>query len=211
MMLGDVKVLQINKYKCVQYFDRICSEPTIVCLFAPQEVPQDVLDGVKQSFVRCRDKILSSSQPWTSWALVHLLKIDDWKIDDCKSVPAEKILYAALNKERRVGITIRDPVVQQNFVTSTHSADFYWQDNTKCPGKHRRWIMEHANSTISASEMYEFITQVHNRDLGALHFYMKSKPNPVTKRRKLSVRMKKLVTRVMKACPYMLKDIPGSM
>ena len=138
-----------------------------------QEVPQEVLDGVRQNFVRCRDKIISCSKPWTSWALVHLLKIDDWK-----RVPAEKILYAALNKSKRVGIKVRDPVVQENFVTSTHSAQFFWKDHTECPGKHRRWIMEHAKSTVSASEMYEFITQIHPNDLGTIHHYMNSRLTP---------------------------------
>ena len=173
-------------------------------------MPHQVIDNVRQKFVHCRDKILSCAKPWPSWALVHLLEIDDWRVDDSTRVPAEKILYAALiHKNRRLGIELRDPVVQEKFVTSTHSADFYWKDNTKCPGKHRRWIMEHKNATVSASEMYEFLTQIHKSDLGTLHHYMKSKPSPDTTRRKLSVRMKKLIQRVMKFCPYMLNDIPG--
>jgi hypothetical protein len=70
--------------------------------------------------------------------------------------------------------------------------------------------MEHAKSTVSASQMYEFVQQIHPSDLGILHHYKKQQANPDTKKKRLSVRMQKLCTRVLKNCPYMLDDIPGS-
>ena len=77
------------------------------------EVSQQVLDYVRNQFVKCREIIVSCSKPWPPWALVELLNIDDSN----ESVPAELILYKALRHVPRMGIQIKDEVVQ---VFSSH-------------------------------------------------------------------------------------------
>ena len=72
------------------------------------EISSAVLCDVRNNFVKCRDIIVSCSKPWSPWALVELLNIDDSN----EPVPSELILYKALGSRSRAGITIKDEVVQ---------------------------------------------------------------------------------------------------
>lgn len=66
-----------------------------------------ILSNVRQKFVEKSKQIVEFRKPWTPWALVALLNIDDSQTD----LPAELILYAALQKKRtRLGITITTTV-----------------------------------------------------------------------------------------------------
>ena len=78
-----------------------------------------MIDYVRDQFVKCRETIVSCSKPWPPWALVELLNIDDSK----ESVPAELILYKALRRVPRMGIQIKDEIVQVCSVV--HLFDYY--------------------------------------------------------------------------------------
>ena len=55
-------------------------------------VPTATIANVRDVFVRKKLEIVGHTKPWTPWALVHLLEIDDTN----SAVPAEIILYKAL-------------------------------------------------------------------------------------------------------------------
>ena len=66
-----------------------------------------IIANVRQKFVEKSQQIVAFKNPWTPWALVALLNIDDSKTD----LPAELILYEALRKKRkRLGIAITTAV-----------------------------------------------------------------------------------------------------
>ena len=66
-----------------------------------------IIANVRQKFVEKSEEIVAFKKPWTPWALVALLNIDDSKTD----LPAELILYEALRKKRkRLGIAITTAV-----------------------------------------------------------------------------------------------------
>ena len=75
---------------------------------AMQRVPQETIKQIRQKFIAKRQAILSFTKPWPPWALVHLLDIDDTDFP----IPAEMILYQALEGRNLGGIQIKDDVVQ---------------------------------------------------------------------------------------------------
>ena len=61
-----------------------------------------IIANVREKFVQKSAQIVQFRKPWTPWALVALLDIDDSHTE----LPAELILYKALRKKKRLGITI---------------------------------------------------------------------------------------------------------
>ena len=68
----------------------------------------EIIKSIRAKFIEKRHEIISCSKPWPPWALVALLDIDDSKT----SLPAELLLKEALAGETRMGITIKDEVIQ---------------------------------------------------------------------------------------------------
>ena len=77
-------------------------------------VPAAMITHVWNDFLRKTQKIVKHTKPWTPWALVHLLEIDDSN----SAVPAEIILYKAFRGKGRTGIGQRDTVVQVQSIKS---------------------------------------------------------------------------------------------
>ena len=76
-----------------------CLQTNCNCFDALQEVPKDILDKIRNKFAAAKETILDCSKPWPPWALVHLLDIED----SDSPVPAEIMLYQALQRPNRVG------------------------------------------------------------------------------------------------------------
>ena len=81
--------------------------------------------------------------------------------------------------------------------------EIYFRDGRAYPGLHRRYVMEHADSSdqTSAGQMWDFVSSISNNDLGLILRY---------KSGKMSRRMLTLTRRVCSKWQHMLHDIPGS-
>ena len=86
-----------------------------------EQISQETIEEIRQKFIQKRQAILSFTKPWPPWALVHLLEIDDTDFP----IPAEIMLYQALEGRKIGGIRINDSVVQV-----WHS----WRTELSCPG-----------------------------------------------------------------------------
>ena len=166
------------------------------------KAPEDVLQRVRQAFVANREKLIATSLPWTPWALVKLLDINDKN----SKIPAEFILYQALQHSRaRGGIETCDAIVQEKFIAfPERKGDVYFRDSTTpIAGKYTKYMMEHAGSRgkITCEQMWDFVVSIHPNDLGLIARYKKTKS--------LSVRMKKLTKRVSKHYPHILYRLDG--
>ena len=75
---------------------------------ASATIDQATIDRIRASFISKRETIINHSKPWTPWALVHLLQIDDAD----SAIPAELMLYKALKSSAANRMTIRDPIAQ---------------------------------------------------------------------------------------------------
>ena len=91
--------------------------------------------------------------------------------------------------------------MQEDFVLAKRDEQFYFRDGREYPGKHSRYMMEHAGSVgkISAEQMWAFVHKITNNDLGMIHRY--------TNGGQISVRMKALTRRVSKKWAYILHDL----
>ena len=73
-----------------------------------QRVPQDIIWEIRRKFTSLHKKIKAFEKPWPPWALVHLLDIDDKD----SPIPAEKILYQALEGRKNGGLAIKTFLVR---------------------------------------------------------------------------------------------------
>ena len=93
-----------------------------------------IIANVRTEFAAKSEEILKFSKPWTPWALVALLNIDDSHSD----IPAEQILYEALQKKnRRLGVNIAAgvQVLSMNILFLSHLANLYFISGRRilCP------------------------------------------------------------------------------
>ena len=81
---------------------------------ALQQVPPFIIDKIRRNFDAAKEIIKGCSKPWPPWALVHLLDIDDTS----SPIPAEMMLYQALQRPNRVGglILPHNNVIQVNIL-----------------------------------------------------------------------------------------------
>ena len=172
----------------------------------PAKVDESILARIRHEFASKSQCIIKHSKPWTPWALVELLDIDD---EDCP-IPAELILYQAMgaNSRKADHVGFAHAEVQQKFVNQTKAGEIHWRNGDPFPSRHERYMMEHAGShkgQVSAGDMWDFVMSVHPSDLGRIHHYEKQ----YKKNGKLSRRMTTLCKSIMKKFPHMLIDIPG--
>lgn len=86
----------------------------------------------------------------------------------------------------------------------TKAGKIYFKDGREFPGAHSRFIMTTKTSrmhTVTAGQMWDFVSSVSNRDLGLIHTYRKT--------RHISRRMKCLTRQVRLKFEHMLHEIPG--
>ena len=181
-----------------------------------------IIADVRSKFVAQREKIVQCSVPWTPWALIELLDIDDSQ----QTIPAELILYKALVHKTRLKIHSVDEVVQvrvcvaictckqihnfthifqEEFIQVTAGDTLYFRDGRKYQGLHRRYVMAHvgSNTQISAVKLWDFVKSFKNNEIGILLHYER------TGGRSISRRMKRLISNIRANFGHILVDIPG--
>ena len=95
--------------------------------------------------------------------------------------------------------------MQEVFVSQGHVGKIVFSDGREFPGLHKRFVMEHAGSragNVSASQMWDFVQSISNKDLGVIRHYIKSNT-------KMSRRMAIVTRKVIHHFPHILQDIPG--
>lgn len=169
-----------------------------------QRVPQEMIVQIRHKFAALHKEIKAFKKPWPPWALVNLLGIDD----SSSPIPAEQILYQALQGRKIGGLAVRTDVLQEDFVCQTNSGTLHWRNGDELLGKHRRYFMEHVGSRtkVTAGEMWEFTEHfITSNDLGLIDNYLR--PQNVDKqtgKRKISRRFKELLKRTREDMPNIL-------
>lgn len=97
--------------------------------------------------------------------------------------------------------------MQEEFICTTKDGELYFRDGRPFAGTHRQYVLEHAGSRgkVSAGQMWEFVSNIGNSELGILHNFMHMKKS----KRKISRRMKKLIRKMRDNYEHMLVDVPG--